>query len=268
MVRCVVGDDTVRPELADVERHGATDLRVQSGRYHPGRDSIGSCDHVPHLFRSRGHLIGALHPVFDTVGLVGIGHEGSSGRGYDETVRRCGRPSSWWYRATSTATADCRSVANAARSSGDLNPITVSTVRVSRHVPVAALLAIAPTSDTVRAFTAIRYAAERRSATSFGSMAALCNTSGATTRWRAERRTNRSVIPPHRASRPTRPARGPPTPSSDSSPSDGSTRPPPQPWQPTPVQSARRGSRPGSDRAPLPRRQRQRALERRPRTSR
>ena len=128
----VVGDDAVRPEAADVERHCATDLRVQSGRHHPGRDPIGRCDRVPHLFRSGGHLIGALHPMFDTVGLVGVGHEGSLGRGYDETVRRCGRPSSWWYRATSAATADCRSVANAARSSGDLNPITVSTVRVGR----------------------------------------------------------------------------------------------------------------------------------------
>ena len=99
--------------------------------------------------------------MLDTVWLVGIDHEGSLGWGYDETVRRCERPSSWWYRATSAATADRRSVAKAARSSGDLNPITVSTVKVGIRVPVATLLAIAPTSDTVRAFTAIRYAAER-----------------------------------------------------------------------------------------------------------
>ena len=190
------------------------------------------------------------------------------GWGYEEMVRRCGRPSSWWYRATSAATADCRSAAKAARSSGDLNPITVSTVRVGSRVPVAALPAIAPTSDTVRAFTAIRYAAERRSATSFGSRAALCNTSGATTRWRAERRTNRSVIPPQARSSANSTSHGPPTPSGDSSPSAGSNRPPPQPWWPTPVQSARRGSRPGSGRAPAPRRLRLRVLEHRPRASR
>ncbi len=46
------------------------------------------------------------------------------------------------------------------------------------RVPVATPLVIAPTSDTVRAFTATRYATERRSATSFGSATLLQHVGG------------------------------------------------------------------------------------------
>ncbi len=175
-------------------------------------------------------------------------------------------------RATSTATADCRSVANAARSSRRAEPDhRVDGQGGQRACPSPRCWRSLPTSDTVHAFTTIRYAAERRSATSLGSMATLCNTSGATTRWQAPaaRRTKRSVIPPHTAFLgQLDQAVGLQGPSSDSSPSDGSTRPSQRPWQPTRVQSVRRGSKPGSDRAPSPRRQRRRALEDRPRSPR
>ena len=173
-VRRVVGDDAGRQEAAEIERHLAADPRVQPGRHHPGRDPVGGGDRVPHLFRGGGHLVGALHPVFDAVGSVVRGlltrapRVGGRTRWSDGAVARrrggTGRPAR---RPLIAGRRRTRHDPRAMRTRSPCRRSGSADAFRSRR-----LLAIAPTSDTVRAFTAIRYAAERRSATSFGSRAA------------------------------------------------------------------------------------------------